>query len=316
MMTFKAASSKPVSVLDEPGARDLILTAERQGALRFADRAVDRILALTSGHPYFIQLLCHILWNDIYDSRADAVATVELEAIEAAIPKALESGENIFEWIWDGLPSAERVVFAAIAEATREHPVVTEEQLIDLLQRHGIRILTRQLELAPATLVEWDMLRKTADGYIFFIELMRRWVLDRKPLPKVKDELNRVEPQAERLYRSGEFFYRQPDLESAKNQLRHALRANQNHLKARMLLGQILLEQNNPAEAVRELEEAYHYDEDAARYPLIRTLLQHGESLGRAGNDDGALKAYERVLAISPHEKVAQERRGDLVAAR
>src|SRR5207249_2790826 len=59
--------------------------------------------------------------------------------VETASEKIIETGQNIFEWIWDGLPPAERVIFAAIASATDEHSVVTEGQLMPLKQVAVVR---------------------------------------------------------------------------------------------------------------------------------------------------------------------------------
>src|SRR5262249_47567915 len=152
--------------------------------------AVDRILALTAGHPYFTQLQCQILWDRAHAQPTQA--PVSVADVDAAIPALLEAGENVFEWIWDGLPAAQRVIFAAVAEATREVAKVSKDELLEILQRHGIRILTRELEIAPETLVEWEMLRATDGGYVILIDLMRRWISSRKPLPRVKDELDRI----------------------------------------------------------------------------------------------------------------------------
>ena len=237
LATFKAARYKQVFVLDDPDARELIRTAERQNSLRFRDDAVERIMALTSGHPYFTQLLCQLLWDETQHNATDELPTVTAREVNAIIAKTLEAGQNIFEWIWDGLPPAERVIFAAVADGSDEWQVISKQQISDILQQRGIRILTRELDLAPAKLVEWGMLRETAGGYGFFIEIMRRWVATTKPLAGVKDELDRIDPLADTLYRSGEGYYRQRNLESAVGLLRQALTVNPNHLKARLLLG-------------------------------------------------------------------------------
>jgi tetratricopeptide (TPR) repeat protein len=94
----------------------------------------------------------------------------------------------------------------------------------------------------------------------------------------------------------------------AVDQLQTALRINPNHLKARLLLGETLLEQGALDEAVAHLEEALRHDEAAARYSLIRALLAQGEEVQRAGREDDALAIYQRVLAISPRELVAREK--------
>jgi tetratricopeptide (TPR) repeat protein len=117
-----------------------------------------------------------------------------------------------------------------------------------------------------------------------------------------------VVPFAETLYRGGEGWYRQRNLEHAASQLRQALTVNPNHLKARLLLGQVLIEQEQPDAAIAELEEAYQYDADAARYPLVRALLDKAQRLERDKQPDTALELYERVLKLSPREPVAHER--------
>jgi tetratricopeptide (TPR) repeat protein len=314
--TFKAARYQRISMLDNERARGLICLAEREGSLRFTVPAIDRLLDLTAHHPYFTQLMCQLLFDRAYAESPPDTPTIDRTDVEAVVPRALESGENIFEWIWDGLPPAERVIFSAIAGATNENAVISEDELTNILQGYGIRILIRELELAPKTLLEWEMLRRVNGGYGFFIELMRRWVAERKPLPKVKDELDRVNPIADQHYQLANTYYRLGNLKEAIAPLQAALQVNPNHLKARLLLGETLCEQGALDEAVKQLEEAYRYDEDAARYPLIRVLLAQGDVIERTEREDDALNIYQRVLEISPREVVAHERVAGILATR
>ena len=67
------------------------------------------------------------------------------------------------------------------------------------------------------------MLEKVDGGYRFFVELMRRWVAEHRPLERVKDEL---EPfpgvsLADDLYRAAQGFY-----QAGKNE--QGLRTDQN----------------------------------------------------------------------------------------
>ena len=252
--TFKAARYQRISVLDDESAHHLVRLAEREGSLRYTDCGIDRLLQLTGCHPFFIQLMCQLLFDQAYAASPVDTPTIDISEVEAVVPKVLEAGENIFEWIWDGLPPAERIIFSAVAGVTDENTVMSEDDLLSLLQGHGIRILIRELELAPKTLIEWEMLRHVDGGYGFFIELMRRWVAERKSLPKVKDELDRVDPIADQHYQLGYTYYRQSDLEKTVVQLHAALMYNPNHLKARLLLGDTLREQGAFADAVVQLE--------------------------------------------------------------
>jgi tetratricopeptide (TPR) repeat protein len=315
---FRAARYQRVSVLKEDEARALIFLAEKQG-LRYTAPAVNRILELTAGHPYFTQLTCFLLFNRAWKSEVEGVPQVGKADVDEVMPQVLEAGNNAFEWVWDGLPPAERIIFSAIAENTAEGGALSEDQIDEILQQDGIRILISELQMAPRTLTNWEMLRRVDGCYRFFIELMRIWVAKNKPLTRVRDELDHVIPLAEQHYQRGHAHYRRKDLPSALAQLQRAVVANPNHFKARLLMGICLREQGDLPKAVAELEWAYEYDPQAARYELVRTLLQQGASLEKEGSQEEALAAYERVLEISPRERVARERwaavhvgRGDL----
>ena len=323
---FKAARYYRISVLDDDATRDLVRSAEASGALQFEPAAIDRILALTSNHPYFTQLLCQLIFEREYAARANpatlsapstlATPSVTVADVESAIPKVIEAGENIFEWIWDGLPPAERVIFSAVSSGTDEQSVVSEERLMSILQDSGVRILVRELELAPKTLIEWEMLRETPGGFRFFVELMRRWVAARKPLDKVKDELDKINPLADMLYQAANGFVRRGDWDKAEDQLKQALGVNSNHLKARLLLAEAYKTLKRPDDQLRELAEAYRIDEDGCRISYESALLARAEALGREGQNNPALQLYARVLEISPQNRTARERRRGLLLAR
>jgi len=232
LATFKAARYRRVSVLEPEEARELITLAQREGSLNFNDEAVERTLVLTAGHPFFIQALCHTLFNRVYEAELQGIPIVDVTDVDSVIPDVLEEWNQAFEWVWGGLPPAERIIFSAIATHADEATVLTEDEIMAILQDAGIRILIKELALAPRTLVEWEMLKEADGGYRFFVELMRRWVAEQKSLDRVKDELDRVIPLADTLYQGGSAFYGMGEMQSAIAQLRQALQANPNHLKA------------------------------------------------------------------------------------
>lgn len=51
-------------------------------------------------------------------------------------------------------------------------------------------LILRELELAPDTLIKWDLLRATSEGtgYRFAIPLLKHWLARNKPLKRVKME--------------------------------------------------------------------------------------------------------------------------------
>jgi tetratricopeptide (TPR) repeat protein len=139
----------------------------------------------------------------------------------------------------------------------------------------------------------------------FTIPLLRRWVATKNPLRRVKTDLDRMEPLAESLYNSGEGFYKTGNLDEAERSLRNALDVNPNHLRARLLLGQVLLGKGNPEAAVKELEPAYTFDPYSAKSGLIRALL----ALAGTQDEEDQVTTYDRVLAIDPGQLMASEKK-------
>lgn len=306
LSTFKGIRASRVSLLDRKNTEAVVRQSEAKGSLLWADDAVERVWQITQGHTYFTQLLCSVVWEAGQEISVNGkAATVSAKEVDSSVPDAMKHGANAFTWIWDGLPPAERVVMAAMAEVGKQ--IISQEQIEDVLNRSGVRLVARELKIAPMTLVEWDLLHPMEDNYRFAVPLLQVWVKNNRPLARVKDELDRLDPLAENLYRSGQSFYGLGKTTEATQQLRQALAANPNHLKSRLLLGRILFEKGDLqslTDAVQTLEEGYNYDTVAVGSDLVKGLL----ALTDHQTDDEKLKTYGRILEIQPHQNLARER--------
>jgi tetratricopeptide (TPR) repeat protein len=279
----------------------IIRQSEKDGSLTWSNEAVKRVWQWTQGHPYLTQLLCSEIWETVVEGHEPP--TVNIKDVDAAINTALEQGANAFQWIWTGLPPAERVVLAAMAEAKGKP--ISQDELTEILNRSRIQLVLREVELAPETLIRWNLLRQVDNTFRVTIPLLRRWVAAENPLHRVKADLDRMEPLAEFLYNRGEGFYKIGNLDEAERSLRNALNVNPNHLRTRLLLGQVLLGKGGPAAAIEVLEPAYAFDPDAAKSGLIRALL----ALAETQNEEDQLVTYDRILAIDPGQVMASEKK-------
>jgi tetratricopeptide (TPR) repeat protein len=302
MATFKGVQSTRVSFLSMRDARDVVVQSEKDGSLVWEKGAAERVIELTHGHPYFTQLLCSVIWENAHEEGTSETPRVSVQNVEEAVEQSLKFGANAFNWIWDGLPPAERVVVAAMAEVHEER--ITQDRLIETLNSSGVRLVARELEVAPETLIDWEVLIASDGAYRFAVPLLRRWVIFNRPLRRVKEELDRLNPLAENLYQSGQGFYGANQLEPAEQQLRQALNINPNHLKARLLLGQVLLERGNFSESVAMFDAAYQYDERAARADLIKALL----ALADTQEENLQLSTYGRILNVQSDQPLANEK--------
>jgi tetratricopeptide (TPR) repeat protein len=315
LSTFKGIRAARVSLLDHKATEAVVRQSEVKHSLAWSETAVERVWSWTQGHTYCTQLVCSAVWESLQEmSDGSTPQTAQPGDVDQAIPEALKNGANAFHWIWDGLPPAERVVMAAMAEATSE--TIRGEDIEEILNRSGVRLVVRELKLAPATLVDWELLRPVNGGYRVTVPLLREWVRINRPLTRTKDELDRLDPLAENLYRAGQSFYSLNQQAEAIQQLRQALTVNPNHLKSRLLLGRILLEQGKPEniqESVQILEEAYRYDSSSAAPDLVKSLLANADQQTDA---ETRINIYNRILSIQPGQPTAADRLSAITQAR
>ena len=315
LSTFKGIRASRVSLLDRKSTEAVIRQSEIKSNLYWTDEAVDQVWKHTQGHTYFTQLLCNVIWEKVEENSTNKKSpTVLPRDVDDSIRDAFKQGANAFHWIWDGLPPAERVVMAAMAEVGEE--TISQDQIENVLNQSGVRLVARELKIAPMTLVEWDLLHPVEKNYQFAVPLLQQWVKNNRPLVRVKEELDRLDPLAENLYKSGQSFYGLGKTTEAMQLLRQALTANPNHLKSRLLLGRILLEQGTMdaiSEAVQILEDGYKYDTIAVGADLVKTLLAFADF--QSGEDE-KIRIYNRILEIQPNQSLAQEKINNIWIAR
>lgn len=315
LSVFKGTPARRISLLKREDMAELVQMSETNGTLRWSADALERVWQWTHGHPFLTQQLCSHVWERAYDEAlsgealpneaipGEALAVMPVatpEAVDAAVPEALEASRNTMEWLWDGLPPAERVVASALAEAGSD--AIEPDALERLLHDSGVRVVIRELQSAPQLLQDWDLIEPTDGGYRFRVELLRCWIAEQKPLRRVQEELDYIEPVAENLYQAALGLYQGNELEGAVDLLRRAIALNPNHVRANQLLADILLAQGDAKEATQLLERLFEYQPAAARPRLIQALLVMA---GAETVEDEQLAIYERVLELAPAQPEA-----------
>ncbi len=300
LSVFKGIPNKRVSLLSQKDTFQLARLSQANGTLQWPDQAARRVWELTSGHPFLTQALCSQVWEIAHENAEDEPSPVSVEMVEDAVPDALDAARNTLEWLWDGLGPAERVVSAALAQAGPR--VVSEGDLEHILREAGVRIVIRELQNAPQLLQDWDILEAVDGGYRFRVELLRRWIADYRPLNRVQDELDRIQPLAENLYQAAHGMYRSGDIQGAEDLLRRAIGVNPNHIRANLLLAEILIGNARLDEARTLLETWHEFVPGEARPRLIQVYLQQAEAAAEA---DAQLELYEAVLRLDPQHPEA-----------
>jgi tetratricopeptide (TPR) repeat protein len=293
---------KRLSLLNKADTIQLVRLSEANNTLKWPDEAVECVWRYTQGHPFFTQQICYQVWAQTHQSKnfSETLPTTTPADVENVVFDVLDASRYRMAWLWEGLPPAERVIASALAEAGPG--ILTDSALEEKLHESGIHVVIQELKDAPCTLEDWDLLDCSEAGYQFYVELIRRWIKENKPLRRVQAELDRIDPVAEKLFQGATALHKEAQFELSIKQLRETIGLNPNHLGAHQLLADILLAQGQALEAKELLEKLYNYQALTARSRLIQTLLALAQ---QTNNEAQQLEWYVKVLALEPNQPEA-----------
>ncbi|MEE4541866.1 NACHT domain-containing protein [Streptomyces sp. V4-01] len=176
-----------VSYLAEPGARALIeepvpLPAgsaphDDGGPSRYRGRAVEEVIRLSGGNPFYIQRFCSVLVDHMNAERAATVTEADVAQVADGLVSALRAGD------FDNLESPAtadarwtaadvRTVLAAVANATRELPDGGAATLREIEHCHPGPLPDGLLE----DLVARQIVRGERDGYRIVVGVYEAWL--------------------------------------------------------------------------------------------------------------------------------------------
>lgn len=297
---FKEAQYKKIGLLKRPEAIDLI-TKPAEHILNYKPEAIEAILDLTSGHPFFTQLLCFELFNYAQKRKSNTILAADVSAIVA---RALESGQLAFTWLWDAISTSGKIYLAAVAYVRSENRVANKDTIQEVLSEFRIRPGPNWNSVSRE-LADWDVLRDDTSDIQFVVRLVELWVRKSHTLRDIKAALMH---EGDGEFKKARALAQQGDFALAVKAFRDLLITNPNHLGAQLALAQTLLDQGEVKEAVEAFEEAFWLDEDVGREGLIDARLAMAQALEEQEQFVEAAVHYRRVLELKPGEYRVQEK--------
>jgi hypothetical protein len=176
--------------LDDQNARRLIREPVRDQNVTYDDDAVDLIIALSSSYPYYVQLLCSVLFNYLNDRQKRRATRRDVERV---LPTVLEEGSTQFTSILfaNDVSSLERYILAGAAELIS--PIggsCHRDNLLALLSEKKLVSGQTEFEQALRQLTLRDLMKDGGGGehIAFQVDLFRQWLRDQKRLDRVVRE--------------------------------------------------------------------------------------------------------------------------------
>jgi len=140
-----------------------------ESGVQIAPSAISGILNVTGDHPYYTQLLCHILWDSAREERS-----VAEEDVQQAVQQIFLREAHAFHDVWDMLPLKARQLLVALAKEDRFQAQVYSG---DFLQKHALGSAS-SVQRVVSRLITEEILEKVNGGYHFTDVFFKRWIRD------------------------------------------------------------------------------------------------------------------------------------------
>ncbi len=182
---FNIALHQKIGYLSTESATRLIMEPVAPNIV-YDDLALDKILRVTAGHPYFLQLVCYTL---VKRANAQKTGYITVSDVNGALDEMLRLGEVHFAYLWQRSDYTERALLTAVAHLIDADQPFHPEEIIRALQPYDIHLDPGAVTAALQNLVERDIMREVTEQaktlYELRIGLVGLWVAQNKSLTKL-----------------------------------------------------------------------------------------------------------------------------------
>jgi hypothetical protein len=185
---FNIALYRHIGFLDNVAATHLIRDPVSPNII-YDDLALDKVLRVTAGHPYFLQLVCYTLVNRANNHQTGYIT---ISDVNAALEEMLRLGEVHFAYLWQRSSYTEKALLAAVAHFVDTDTSFRPEELVQYLNDYSIYLDPAEVTLGLNSLVEREIFREVTEGATTLFEqrigLVGLWVSQNKSLSRLHDQ--------------------------------------------------------------------------------------------------------------------------------
>jgi hypothetical protein len=167
---------RKISYLTRPDTERLVRQPV-QGVVDYDAEAVSLICRLTSGQPFYTQVICQNLIDHLNEVRRRTVTRADVPAIVDGI---VDNPLPQMIYFWDSLPADEKIALSLLAEVLGDDTSwAAAPRLLRDARDKGIPVATDVATLSSALekLFERETLEKSANrAFQYRVDLLRHWI--------------------------------------------------------------------------------------------------------------------------------------------
>ncbi|MBD2519819.1 hypothetical protein H6G93_33725 [Nostoc sp. FACHB-973] len=311
---FKDAPYQEIGLLDDISARRMIVNpAER--ILTYEPGAIQEILQLSAGHPYFTQVVCYTLFQQ---AREKDKWNIESTDVKNIFNKAIEIADSFLQSFWQVLTVEERIIISTVAEAEKiaiEQGIRFPQEPLYLLKTNGIN-QTEQLTQAWERLIENGYL--SGNGRTVMVELIRLWLLKyhwlQNEIQILKtqglqtQENQKIEDIVKNLIEVANFWSEQGEHQLALQHYEQALERDSSNFNIAVSLAEEYLQAKDFEKSLELHEQLFQGDYQYFKEGYCNALSEYGHHLIIQRKYALAKEKYHKILEIEPNTRSAMQK--------
>ena len=179
---FNIASYKKITFLSHDDAQRLIVEPVKPH-LEYDPLAIERIIGVTGGHPYFTQVVCHELVSYHNETQRSYLTANDVAEV---LDRIVERGEAHFKFLWAESSTNERLVLLTLSDLLETAETASADDVDALLDKRAC-CLDNDAKVPDVLdrLEMGDILTRSnprSNLYRFKIDLIRRWIYATRPV--------------------------------------------------------------------------------------------------------------------------------------
>ncbi|MCZ6680050.1 MAG: hypothetical protein O7E52_22705 [Candidatus Poribacteria bacterium] len=187
---FNAAIPRKVSFLRREEAVRLV-TGPVKGFVHYTPGAVEKLLRITAGQPYFTQLVCQEVVEYLTEVHQKRVTPEIVEKVSTEIVVA--NTPYHFAYIWSESSRGEKCVLSALAPLFyTQNATVPPEEIEAKLAEHALDLPMSEIRKALEILTERDLIMQSPyqpNAYYYLMDLTRLWMQSEHSIWSLLNEL-------------------------------------------------------------------------------------------------------------------------------
>lgn len=162
---YKSGKHFPLGKIEKEVLVDFVSSKFREGKIEIAREMVSEIVDLCEAHPYYVQFLSHILWEE-----GEERAKIGREKLDTALQNLLKRESGSYVTLWDTLSQKQRQVMSALSQEEKAKVFSSK-----FLQRYNLGAAS-SLQKTLKSLMEKDLIEKEDGFYVVADVFFKRWI--------------------------------------------------------------------------------------------------------------------------------------------